>query len=289
MISGICGSLSTTGFDAAFTEVSAARPCPVCRRVKWCCLHNSGEYVLCQRVESAFRYGDAGWRHDLLRPLPPVPRACKPPKLPPVDVTRRVLRFVADLDLFRATVLSRHLGVTAASLARLDLGWNESAECYTFPMRSAAGEYVGVRYRFPDGSKRSLKGGSEGLFIPAATLGGRTLFVAEGPTDAAALLDCGLHAIGRPNCVGGNDEIAKIAARFRPQVIVVVCDRDGAGVQGGTRLRDKLAFPGGPALRMIQPAAAKDARACVQSGADRASIMDVLERNQANPYWSPLP
>ena len=50
-----------------FARVTRRRPCPVCGKPNWCLVSKGSEpsKAICQRVESAHRWGDAGWLHDL--------------------------------------------------------------------------------------------------------------------------------------------------------------------------------------------------------------------------------
>lgn len=71
-------------------------------------------------------------------------------------------------------------------------------DAWTFPVSDAAGVLTGIRLRLADGRKLSVRGGPEGLFVPADLGQPERLLIAEGPTDTASLLDLGLAAVGRP-------------------------------------------------------------------------------------------
>jgi hypothetical protein len=277
-----------------YVRVSPARPCPICGHDSWCLVSRKGKAALCQRIESPDRKGDAGFFHKLDRPVHVPPEAIQEPadRIPPDVIETLVMGWMADLRPQRLYTLAQQLGVTPGSLNRLNIGWNERLECFTFPMRNAEFEYVGASYRFPDGEKRSLKGGTSGLFLPLSTVGGHKLFVCEGATDCAAMLDCGLDAIGRPanNC--GSDDVVALVDKFRPRAVVIVCDHDRAGSQaakmtdyGRDQLRDKLkALPFKLNVAMIRPAQHKDARECIRAGGRRETILGALGVAD-NRFW----
>lgn len=240
---------------------------------------------MCYHVPSDGYCEKAGWIHHLETPVTELPPQTEAPeKLAPHIVKERVMEFIDARTPDHLYALANDLGVRWEGLERLDVGWNAGAECYTFPMRNPAGQYVGVRYRFSDGTKRSLRGGSEGLFIPASTLGGRMLFIAEGPTDAAALLDMAFMAIGRPNCSSGADDIVEVVKRYKPGDVVIVSDPDTVGRDGAAKLRAALA--GLTHVVVVEPTSAKDARECyVRQKAKRDSMIEALTSG-TNEFWT---
>jgi DNA primase len=92
---------------------------------------------------------------------------------------------------------------------------------------------VGIRMRGTDGRKWAIKGSKQGLFIPKDLPENKVLFICEGPTDTAAMLDLGFAAVGRPSCLGATDLIAEIANKRH---VIVVADGDTPGKDGASRL-----------------------------------------------------
>jgi len=167
--------------------------------------------------------------------------------------------------------LARSLGVSSHSLRRLGVGWNGWA--WSFPMRDSAGVVVGIRLRKRNGEKLAVRGGLEGLFIPSGLDPAAPLFIVEGPTDCAAVLDCGLSAIGRP-CCSGAVELTGIVAAGRP--VVIVADADDAGRRGAERLAAALIVRC-PDVRLIfPPNGAKDIRDAVRSIADPCEALRAI-------------
>jgi len=135
----------------------------------------------------------------------------------------------------------------------------------------------GIRLRHLDGRKLSVRGGREGLFVPRDLATSERLLVCEGATDAAALLDLGLTAIGRPSCTGGVGLIVDVVRRRREREVVVLADADEPGRRGAANLAAVLtAFA--PSVRIIEPpSGAKDARAWVRSGATAVDVQRAID------------
>src|SRR5262249_61220748 len=105
------------------------------------------------------------------------------------------------VDPGRLHQLALSLGLSVTSLSRFGVGWSAGHAAWTFPMVDHTGTVLGMRLRLPDGRKLSVRGGKEGLFLPRDFAAQSPVLIAEGPTDAAALLDLGFPAaLGRPSC-----------------------------------------------------------------------------------------
>lgn len=233
-------------------RVSRARPCPVCGKHDWCLVAADGSAATCQRVEagSLKRCGDAGFLHILVdrhdghdrhgrgvrwrhaAKISPGQDASGP------DFGRLSAKCQSQLTGEGFEALTRSLGLSRGGLLRLGVGWDGRA--YTFPMSDASGEVIGIRRRFPDGKKASVRGSRSGLFIPIGLGHDGPLLICEGPTDSAAALDLGFDAIGRPNC-NSLIEMTIRAAQGRDE-IVVIADNDVAGRTGANRLANTLAL-----------------------------------------------
>jgi hypothetical protein len=168
--------------------------------------------------------------------------------------------------------LAHLLGLSAGSLQRLRLGWDGSA--WTFPMSDAAGKIIGIRRRFPGGRKASVKGSKTGLFIPTDLTGVGPLFLCEGPTDAAAALDLGFDAVGRPNC-NSLVEMTVRTVRGRDDV-VIMADNDAVGRMGADRLASVLALCC-QSLRVVRPpAGVKDLRQWFNAGLTSEALRQII-------------
>lgn len=273
-----------------WTRVSRRRLCPVCGRGDWCLVagpEGDPTAAICARIESAKLVGDAGWLHILRKDgdawKPPRLRsvAIKPAPEPRVDIVTLARQYRLAMTDRRRVELADLLGVSPASLKRLGVGWCEMGRWYSFPMIGMicdGGTVVGIRLRGADGRKLSIRGGCEGLFIPAEIYGGlRRLLILEGPSDTAAALTLGFDAVGRPSCVGGVSLLVDLVAKLKPGQVVIVADGDGPGRRGAETLASKL-VPLARDLKVIEPPeGVKDMRVWVQAGAAAADVIQVID------------
>ncbi len=186
---------------------------------------------------------------------------------PKVDLPKYVEACQIPRGHPRLEAIAHSLGVSPESLFRLQVGWDHQRQAVTFPMSDALGHIVGIRFRRSDGSKLSLRGGSEGLFLPI-DLQPRPgqLLITEGPTDCAAALSLGFQALGRPSCTGAQTQVVELVRRLRPTQAVIVADNDAPGLEGGRKLARALILHVSD-LRLIQPPpGTKDLRAWVRQG-----------------------
>lgn len=300
-----------------FQRVNRETPCPVCKKSDWCMVAPDGSAAICARVDQGAekRIGAAGWlhrlrerddgrerhRHGVTRALADFARRSGNRRAGPAPRPERGAPDGTDLGAMArrcaesvgAKALERfacELAVNADSLRRLGVGWSAERGAWTFPMRDPAGRIVGVRLRFGNGEKLSVKGGHEALFIPSGIPGpaapwpdGARLYITEGPTDCAALLTLGFRAIGRPSCTGGVRYAVELS-RGRPTVIVA--DADPPGQRGAKALADVLRTHC-PDVRIIfPPSGAKDIREAVKRGATSADVEHAVEQATPIPRWS---
>lgn len=264
-------------------RVSRIKPCPVCNKPDWCLVAPDGSAAICQRVEqgSKKRCGDAGWLHVLSGNVHYVPyvhyRGVRRRRLQTVSVKPKeqctLIRTLAQQYRGQITPdqlneLSEALGVSAKSLERLGVGWD--GEAWTFPM-SDGKDVIGIRRRFTNGSKVSVKGSSTGLFVPTGLSEG-LLIITEGPSDCAAALDLGFDAIGRPSCNSRVDMTVKFA-RGRDEV-VIIGDNDKPGRQGAETLASRLVLH--CAVKLIFPPV-KDLRQWLKNGLTPSKLAQEIE------------
>jgi hypothetical protein len=269
--------------------VNKSAPCAVCKRPDWCQRSPDGAVAKCRRVTSPKPNKDnSAWYHHVgaagyVAPTPPA----SPTKPPP---TRRDFELLArqsekGLSPARLERIARELGISPASLRRLQIGWDAFRGVYTFPMREPEELHVtGIRTRYPDGRKRAIYGGSGGLFIPRELEPGVRAYLVEGPTDTGAALDLGLNAFGRENCSAGADYIVAALKRWRFPELIIFSQRDEAhytsqgrvyypAQDGAERIagRARLYCPD---VRVIMPPpnVGKDVRDWTRKGATAADV-----------------
>lgn len=262
-----------------FRRVGASNPCPVCEHRDWCLVarDHPPSAAICQRVESPRRWGDAGWLHSLCNNTAwrsPRARTISLPSPAAVqDFGELAREYVNRVNERALADLADRLGLTVTSLRRLGIGWTGRA--WSFPMTDPRrdGRVCGIRLRARDGSKYAVRGSKDGIFLPAGLADG-VLFVAEGPTDTAALLDLGFDAIGRPSCHGGTRHVIHHVKSKKVPRVVIMADGDGPGQQGASMLAVLLSVYCGD-VRIVTPPA-KDARAWVQAGATDQDVVDAV-------------
>ena len=265
-------------------RVSRSKPCPICEKPDWCSVSADGTVALCQRVESPKRIGDAGWLHRLTDDPRDVRRSVRTVRLAPIptqiaDLTKLADRCKAAVNHGDLQSLADSLGLSVASLQRLGIGWSADHRAWSFPMTDTARQLRGIRLRRPDGFKFAVKGGRDGLFIPAGLHhADMPLLICEGPTDTAAILDTGFgNVIGRPSCTGGTRLIVAHVKRTTPAEVVIMSDADAPGLRGANALASVLiAYV--PTVRVIQPPdGINDARAWLRAGATRQDVKIIIE------------
>jgi hypothetical protein len=239
-------------------------------------------------VEALRRLG-GGWRigpTSSPAPLRAEPRAAQPGDKPSVRFDLLAAAQATAVNPARLDRLAEQLGVSSQSLRRLRIGWVGERWCskcerrrtaWSFPMSDVAGHTHGLRLRFVEcGHKSAVTGGHEGLFIPRDLDRFDRIFVCEGPTDTAALLDLGLAAIGRPSCRGAVPVTAELLKARGVGELVIFADRDSAGREGAAALagRARLLCP---IVRIVAPPdGVKDARQWKQGGATAADVDNLV-------------
>lgn len=263
---------------SGWIRVTRDAPCRVCGKPDWCGTSRDGSAVCCMRVESTKQLSNGGYLHRIpewtvqSRPQWRPRRFIRAAPTPQSDLAKLVNQLEQAANEQDVSALAAQLGVSAESLRRLRIGWD--GEAWTFPMRSPTGIVQGIRRRFPNGRKLSIRGGNDGLFIPRGLKTNGLLIFAEGPTDTAALITLDFDVIGRPSCSGGIRFCIEIA---RNRDAVVVADGDEPGRNGAFRLGLTLRLYS-PSVRLIHPPSGiKDARAWLQAGATRRDIELAIE------------
>lgn len=148
----------------------------------------------------------------------------------------------------------RRLGAGHLSRAELrDHGVYDANYGIAFPMANAAGEVVGIKILLDNGATLSVAGGRDGVFLPTPfPRSTDRVLIADGPIETAALLDLGLHAIGRPAGRGSGQDILQWLRRRAPMSVVIVSLRDESSGQRSMELARAL-YPYCEQVRVIRP------------------------------------
>jgi hypothetical protein len=284
--------------------------CAICGgRKKWCRRLRDGSLVMCMRVAagSVSQSKNGGWIHRL--------HGCRSEycdsqtiyiesRQPREDITALADAYERAAWPMMKDVLAANLGLTLQSLERLNLGWAYdlcssrdnmgvfdagdamrlcSDRCWAFPMRDGAGSVIGIRLR-NKGGKFAISGSRAGVFIPTNMPSDGRLFICEGPTDTAAMLDLGFAAIGRDCCTGGTSLIVDYLRRHKFTDVVVLSDADAPGRRGAMSLGSTLRLYAKLVRTIEPPEGIKDARAWVNAGAAAADVLNVVHAVDS-PGW----
>lgn len=261
---------SSTGelvFDGL--RVTARRRCPVCEHDSWCLVDPERQLAICPRTESNRKIGSAGWLHSLGGSIPSQKaqfrRQAIENTIEPLEGGDAMQAQFSAYVGHRIPMLAFELGVSLEALGDLGVGWNG---LWTFPMRNHRDEIVGFRTRTPEGRKYAIKGSRSGLFIPRSARREGHVYVVEGASDVLAMVDLGLNAIGRPSCLGCEQEIARWTNGME---VTVIADADGPGIDGARRLIQTLRGSVRRARMVIPPM--KDVRECLNHGMTARDLM----------------
>jgi hypothetical protein len=260
--------------------------CPVCHHNTWCLTDVTRGLTICPRIESPKKIGSAGWMHSSGGELPHAQAFTRPvDEVAALEGADQMQSQFVQQGAPRLGLIAMALGLSLESLERLNTGWNGSA--WTFPMRNHRHEIVGFRTRTESGQKFAIKGSRAGLFIPQGVRRqrGGVVWVVEGPSDCAAMLDMGVDAIGRPSCRGSEQEISRWAAGM---AVMVLADNDTPGVDGAVALMQCLRRTALSVEILLPPHGLKDARMVLNHGGTKSDFMPMrVDSNERRSTHGP--
>lgn len=286
------------GTESVWYEVNNAHPCPICgsqhKNQGWCLVKDDESMACCQRedrgsVRAMGGYGDLHILRDLPGPRQYPMRVAVPrqryedAKMTPEQVLEIHEQSWAQCNDVHLQCLSSSLGLHGVEYLNLIQTGFRGDGWYSWPMY-VGGQMVGIRLRHLDGRKLSVTGSRAGMFIPTNLRQHETMFVAEGATDTAAALAIGLNVIGRPQCMGSEREVERIACDLRPNLVVVVRDLGRAD----SMMSKDNSYKGAHALvrylarvRAVKmytpPVPARDFREAVCAGLTATQVFKTLE------------
>lgn len=231
--------------------------CPICGKPDWCLVAPDRSAAICPRVdEGSSRYIEGSGYLHILKVTTEWMNEEYHPKggysaLPEHNevLAIRARQWITDCGNDKVDELAERLGVSEESLRLLNIGWFDYDNSWIFPMLRKGNRLLGIRVRKRDGKKIAIRGSKNGLFIPNNLPDKGVVYVCEGESDTAALLTCGLPAVGRPSCNSGDRLLAELLEK-RP--VVVCMDRDGVGRKGAKELA-KLLRCHCPDVMMLEP------------------------------------
>jgi hypothetical protein len=245
-------------------------------------LHVAGKKVICPRTKSNVKLNKAGYLHKV-HDNGLLNKSIKPNKhksnraINWTRINRQYKKKIHPCDKIR---LDHEIGLqNDSTLWNFGIGWD--GEAYTFPAYDGSKRMIGIQRRFPDGGKVWVPRSRNGLFIPLMKSFEGNVFVTEGLTDAAALVDMGFRAIARSNCQTGLDYIKQLLRTHKGVLqVVVVADNDPVGQKGAASLARGLYGLVENVAVLEPPSEYKDVRAWYKDGGGRSRITkaDIIYR-----------
>jgi hypothetical protein len=223
------------------------------------------------RVESDRPTRNGGWLHVTNDPIPFIP-VKKAVEEKPLDARGVWRRWFERTDHNRLDGFALSLGVDTDCLKAIGTAWTGIA--WAFPMKDAGENTIGIRLRNEQGEKWSVKGSHSGLFIPSdySFMDDGNLYLVEGPTDLAAAMTIGVHAIGRAACLGQENLILAYLQRHRIERLVIITDNDEPGFRGAEKLQAMLSI-----MSCIWVPPAKDIREFLNYGGTYTTVQSCLK------------
>jgi hypothetical protein len=241
---------------AQWKRVTRLSPCPVCTKTDWCLISPDRSAVICPRIEEgSTRYVEGSGNLHILRVTKEwmdekhIPCTVKPLPEHNEVLAIRARNWITKCERNNTEELSKKLGVSEESLKLLNLGWLDNSSSWVFPMLRKRDRLIGIRVRPRNGKKFAIKGSRNGLFVPNNLPDKGVVYICEGESDTAAMLTCGLNAVGRPSCNSGDRLLAELLVNHEA---VICMDRDGVGRKGALSLLDYLKCHLGD-VRLLEP------------------------------------
>lgn len=229
---------------AQWKRVTRLSPCPICKKTDWCLISPDRSAAICPRIEEgSTRYVEGSGYLHIMRVTTEwmneeyIPSTVKPLPEHNEVLAIRARNWISTCENERIKELAEKLGVSEESLKLLNVGWMDNSSSWVFPMLRKKSRLIGIRVRPRNGKKFAIRGSKNGLFVPNNLPDEGVVYVCEGESDTAAMLTCGLNAVGRPSCNSGDRLLAEL---LKKNQAVICMDRDGAGRKGALSLTDYL-------------------------------------------------
>ena len=210
-----------------YARCSKSLPCPICGRIKYCMVCDTGDAVVCTRNSEGsvktLSYGFLHFLQDSVRPA-------YIPKSKPVEHSPDKIK--ADYNvMFRAgrflSPLADQLQITVRTLIQMKVRTDSVKGHWCFPMYDQFLQLIGLKCRNLARKKWCVKGSRLGIYMSTAFIPTQPLVICEGESDTAALLNLGYNVIGRASATSC---VEIIAALVRNPKVFIVADTDSSGI-----------------------------------------------------------
>jgi hypothetical protein len=166
-------STNSESIVSKYTRVSRAHKCPICRHAHWCLISRDNRLVICARITSDKRAGQAGWLHKLdgSQPIliPPAPSVKQAARVSSevIDHTYRHLLSALRLDSFdRDSLHQRGLSDDEITLLNLKTLPHWGRDDIVSRLQRQNCQLQGVPGFFTADNGRWRLAGSPGIAIP---------------------------------------------------------------------------------------------------------------------------
>ena len=175
----------------------------------------------------------------------------------------------------KGRLLATKWNVSPSVIFELGIGWD--GHSHTIPMYDLD-KIIGIQRQFTAGFKCMVPGSQLGLIVPMTMSTGLTLFIPEGASDLACILDLGFHGIARPNALVGKELVYNWLHRYNPvyDLIVIMADNNDAGTIGACELRNHIDSEH-TRTKVVYPGRYKDIRQMTQERG-KEYVKDYLEK-----------
>ena len=276
-----------------YRRCTAAYPCQVCGREKYCMVSEAGDFALCTKEESDDRFEKLdGWIHFIpakdRRARSIVNKHTTPVSnsLELRDFTLFHQHYTRSMTPLARINLANGLGLSVEALEQFDLGYCVYPSALVIPAMAGDHQIVGLRHRRmnPSGSvsKWHCERGSAAypLLRKTPVEPGMPLIITEGPSDCFAATAIGLSACAKwskPLDVLKARVLIDYATRVQSSMCIVAGDNDASGggetsaIESGLLIKELM--PNAQVLTVIPPRDIKDLREWVQKGATAAMVL----------------
>lgn len=169
------------------------------------------------------------------------------------------------------------------TLKRMFIGWSREHNAITWSLVDEFSRVVEIRLTpLSREEEWSIGSGVNGMLVPTGTTAPiKRLFLAQGPTDTAALLSRGYSVIGRSSDSADTDFECYVVRTLIPSECVIVTARGEAALESAQRRADDLTSYCRNVRILVLPQGFDTASAWLQSGITAADVEEAVSETEA--------
>ncbi len=246
-----------------FSRVTRDMPCPVCKKSDWCLIANDGQSVICARIKSKKKCGEAGWlyKDDSFDELSPIIKKTVHSKKDPKKIQEIYNRL--DFSYGAIKYLASEFNIGWEVLRSMGVGYADGV-WYT-PMYNENFEIIGLKKRNKAGKKWCARGSQLGVYLQSGLVARRSVYICEGESDTASMISQGYRAIGRASATTCGRILCQLLNHTRDVTIISDFDANGIGYRSSCELAKNIKNPH-CTVYIAMHRKHKDIRAWINSG-----------------------